>query len=172
MTTLNSFIKTNNIRPADAIVMKKKSFGMLDHYVIYLGVQNGRYQFVANYSDGVKLIPDYELVWFLGFLSPSAIDRFPGTEAGRYIALARAKSKIGEKAYHLISNNCQHFKNWVHYGIESSEQVESAGKAMMLGGLAMTAVGASNKNETLTWIGGITAFLGAVFTAIENDKRK
>jgi hypothetical protein len=35
----------------------------------------------------------------------------------------RAKSKLGEKGYNLIYNNCEHFVTWSRYGYERSEQV-------------------------------------------------
>ena len=56
--TLNQFIVSNNIKPADSIVMKKKLFGMLNHYVIYLGISDYKHVFIANYTKGVKIISD------------------------------------------------------------------------------------------------------------------
>lgn len=130
--TLNQFITSYNIRPADAIVMKKKLFGMADHYVIYLGIHEMKHVFVANYTKGVKVIPDHELQEFLQILEPTKIDPYPGPEAGRNAALNRAISKIGQRAYNLITNNCEHFKNYVHYGRHTSKQADNA-----IGGLAL-----------------------------------
>ena len=36
----------------------------------------------------------------------------------------RAESRIGEKEYNLISNNCEHFAIWCKTGISESYQVE------------------------------------------------
>lgn len=131
--TLNQFITYYNIRPADSIVMKKKLFGMVDHYVIYLGLSNDRrHIFVANYTKGVKVIPDQELREFLQILEPTKIDRFIGTENQRAAAVQRAISRIGERAYSYLTNNCEHFKNYVHYGRHTSKQVDNA-----MGGLAL-----------------------------------
>ena len=124
--TLNQFLTYNKIKPADAIVMKKKFFGMVDHYVIYLGVSNRNHVFVANYKDGVKLISDSEVREFLKFLNPTKIDRYPGPERLRHLAIDRAKMRIGEKSYNYVSNNCEHFKNWVHRGVHKSSQVDNA----------------------------------------------
>jgi Lecithin retinol acyltransferase len=36
----------------------------------------------------------------------------------------RARSRIGENDYRLLTNNCEHFCNWCLYGVNRSEQVE------------------------------------------------
>ncbi len=124
--TLNQFIVSNNIKPADSIVMKKKLFGMLNHYVIYLGISDYKHVFIANYTKGVKIIPDNELQEFLQILQPIKIDRFPGPDSHRPAAVKRALSRVGERAYSYVSNNCEHFKNWVHRGEHKSTQVDNA----------------------------------------------
>ena len=123
--TINQFIRRYAIQPADAVIMKKKLFGMVDHYVIYLGVYNHQHTFVANYIKGVKVIANHELNQFLQYLAPTNIDRFPGPEYDRQNAVKRAISRINEKAYDYLANNCEHFKNWVHKGEHRSEQVEN-----------------------------------------------
>lgn len=123
---LHQFITHYNIKPADAVVMKKKLFGMVDHYVIYLGISNQKHVFVANYTKGVKIIPDHELKEFLQILEPTKVDRFPGLESHRNAAVQRAMSRIGERAYNYVTNNCEHFKNWVHRGEHKSTQVNNA----------------------------------------------
>lgn len=140
--TLNQFITNYNIRPADSIVMKKKLFGMVDHYVIYLGLSNDRkHVFVANYTKGVKIIPDHELREFLQILEPTKIDRFRGTEYQRTVAVNRAFSRIGEKAYNYVTNNCEHFKNWVHRGEHKSAQVDKAIEGVAIGASIAAIVG-------------------------------
>ena len=45
----------------------------------------------------------------------------------RYLAqeiVQRARSRLGERAYRLLSNNCEHFCNWCISGQHRSEQVE------------------------------------------------
>lgn len=37
--------------------------------------------------------------------------------------IARARSRIGEKEYNLITNNCEHFAIWCKTGVEESDQV-------------------------------------------------
>jgi Lecithin retinol acyltransferase len=36
----------------------------------------------------------------------------------------RARSRLGENDYHLLTNNCEHFCNWCLNGISHSAQVE------------------------------------------------
>ena len=128
--TINQFINQNHLRPADAVIMKKKFFGMLDHYVIYLGIYRNnqtfinQHIFVANYTKGVRVISEEELSQFLQYLIPTDIDRFKGGEYERPNAVQRAWSRINEKAYNYLENNCEHFKNWVHNGEHRSEQAE------------------------------------------------
>jgi hypothetical protein len=40
-------------------------------------------------------------------------------------AIARARSRLGETAYRLFSNNCEHFCAWCLYGRSRSLQVEA-----------------------------------------------
>jgi hypothetical protein len=36
----------------------------------------------------------------------------------------RARSRIGENDYRLLTNNCEHFCNWCLYGVNRSAQVK------------------------------------------------
>lgn len=138
---LNQFITHYNIRPADAIVMRKKFMSMVDHFVIYVGVHNGIHQFVANHTKGVQFITYSELDNFLEKLQPTRLERFPGNEVQREKAIHRAVHRLGERDYRFFSNNCEHFKNWVHYGTHKSEQVEAAGQGLLFGLGAIAVVG-------------------------------
>lgn len=127
--TIFDFIIYNNVKSADAIILRKrKILGMVDHYAIFLGydTSSGDPLFVANYHDGVKIIPKFEINQLLAMLEPTDIDRFSGNEQQRTGAINRAMSRVGERAYNYFSNNCEHFKNWVHYGNNYSEQVQVA----------------------------------------------
>ena len=140
--TIDQFIRTFSIKQVDAIVMKKKMFGMLDHYVLYMGVRGGRHVFVANYTQGVREVSNEELAKFLQFLEPTKIERFEGNYLQRNQAIQRAWSRVGERAYDYLENNCEHFKNWVHNGIHRSEQAENfkAGSSVLLGTLALVGI--------------------------------
>ncbi len=51
-------------------------------------------------------------------------------------AVARAKSKLGERGYDLALNNCEHFAVWCKTGESSSTQVDSACKVVSAGAAA------------------------------------
>jgi hypothetical protein len=38
--------------------------------------------------------------------------------------LTRARSRLGENRYRLLSNNCEHFSEWSRYGVSRSAQVD------------------------------------------------
>ena len=58
---------------------------------------NGGSIYAAEYSDGFGYIPD--------------------------VVVERAKSRLGERDYNLLFNNCEHFTNWCKTGISDSKQI-------------------------------------------------
>ena len=59
----------------------------------------GKPVYVAEYTDGFAYIPD--------------------------VVVERAKSRLGEHDYNLLSNNCEHFACWCKTGISDSKQVRN-----------------------------------------------
>lgn len=55
--------------------------------------------YVAEYSEGFGYIPD--------------------------VVVERAKSRLGERDYNLLSNNCEHFTSWCKTGINDSKQIKN-----------------------------------------------
>jgi hypothetical protein len=55
--------------------------------------------YVAEYSEGFGYIPD--------------------------VVVERAKSRLGERDYNLLSNNCEHFTSWCKTGINDSKQIRN-----------------------------------------------
>ncbi|MEA5508247.1 lecithin retinol acyltransferase family protein [Crocosphaera sp. UHCC 0190] len=41
------------------------------------------------------------------------------------VVVSRAKSRLGEKKYNLLFNNCEHFATWCKTGMSYSKQIES-----------------------------------------------
>lgn len=109
-----------------------------------------------------------------------AIERFEGDIRARNKVIKKALSRLGEKAYNIIFNNCEHFKNWVLYGISSSKQVENVTTAMVVGGTAFTLIGfISNKKGLLK--AGLYILLiliicivvaGYFYERVQNDSEK
>lgn len=158
------FVINNNLRPADAILLKKKFMGMVNHYAVFLGrhSRTNRPVFAANYTGGVQTISDREANEFLQTLVPEKIDRFRGSSTQRQNAVQRAISMIGKKGYNLITYNCEHYKNFIQFNRKYSEQVDVAGKsAMVLGGAAAIA-GLASENNKVTAAGLILLALGGL----------
>jgi hypothetical protein len=78
----------------------------------------------------------------------------PDRRAGEDI-VRRARSRLGERRYHLLRNNCEHFCNWCQLGESRSEQVE----ALMKPALLLTGILQALRRELvvglLRWRGGI-----------------
>lgn len=170
--SIEQFLKAYGVMPADAIVVKKEYFGILDHYVIYLGKDGkNEHKFIANYVHGIKFISVYELIRFLETYVPVRINRFLGNEFQRVYAVKRALSRLNEKTYHLLLNNCEHFANWVQNGKPTSKQVEDFGKLLALigGGIGLT--GLASKNQGTTLIGTLIASLGLILIGLSVDDK-
>lgn len=138
MNIIEQVIYQNRLQPADVIVLKKKFFGMLDHFAIYIG--RNRYNqplFAANYTRGTRLVSQNELAEFLQTLEPQRIERFTGTEQQRRAAIRRAESRLGKNDYSYLSNNCEHYKNFVQTGVHRSEQAENFQNGVMVGGVML-----------------------------------
>jgi Lecithin retinol acyltransferase len=168
---LQNLISENNLKQADAIVLRKKILGMVDHYAIFLGYRGSYPVFVANYKNGVKEVSIEDMREILQTLQPTSIERFNGTEPQRQLALNRAMSRIGETAYNYIANNCEHFKNWVHTGEHRSEQVKTAGK-ISIGIATGTAIySIVNKSPKAGAIAVGLLLLGALLKNVAEDQK-
>lgn len=163
---VNIFISTYRVKPADAVVLTKKFFGMVDHFVVYIGIRNAEHQFVANFIEGVRVIPRKDIDKWLSTYVPTDVDRFPGPEHTRGEALKRAMSKIGESAYNYIANNCEHFKNFVHHGIATSSQVTKAGVAVAVGGAGVALLGLGKKHTGMAVWGLLILLIGVLVAAL------
>lgn len=169
--TIEQFITTYNIKPADAVVVKKENFGILDHYVIYLGKDNfGEHKFIANYTKGIQFIKPVELVSFLKSYVPVRLNRFIGNELQRVAAVSRALTRLNEQAYNLILNNCEHFANWVQKGLPKSEQVEDVGKALAITGAGIGLIALASKDEKIATVGLLTAALGLLAIGLSDQR--
>ncbi len=67
--------------------------------------------------------------------------------------MSRAESRIGDKEYHLVVNNCEHFATWCCTGRSSSQQVRGAGSLTPHGAIAGSTVAATT---------GVVGAMGAV----------
>jgi hypothetical protein len=94
-----------------------------NHHGVYVG--RGR---VIHYS-GLSGF------WQCGPVEEVSLSRFIDARPVRIVAhpesrfspseiVQRARSRLGENAYRLLTNNCEHFCNWCICGISRSAQVE------------------------------------------------
>lgn len=166
---IDNFVKVNQLRPADAIVVKKEFFGILDHYVIYLGYDNVNHKhvFIANYLKGIQILKLGELAMFLAKYLPVRINRFIGSEQQRTEAVQRALKRKDENSYHLILHNCEHFKNYVHHGVESSDQIKNWGNGLIAAGAATGLAGAAAKKDGAVVAGVLMAGVGLILRSLE-----
>lgn len=157
MIHLDTFIARNNLQPADAIVVKKQPFKLLDHYLVYLGIDAYGHVFIANYTQGTRILRESDLAQFLPDFVPSRIVRFVGNYIQRNAAVQRALSRRDQSSYHLIVNNCEHFSTYVQTGKGESSQVRAISSGLVLTGL-ITASAA--KQEETKAIGFLAATIG------------
>lgn len=95
-----------------------------DHHGIYVG--NGRVVHYAGLCRSLHRGPVEETT-IQCFASGHELAVMPNPMA-RYVGVdvvRRARSRLGENRYRLLSNNCEHFCNWCLYGQSRSEQVEA-----------------------------------------------
>lgn len=172
MKKIAELISRHNLVIIDAIVLKKRFIGMVDHYVLFGGYDEyNQPVFVANYKTGVQVVSNQDMVKYLSILEPERVIYFKGNEHQREQAIQRAKSRIGERAYDYLANNCEHFVTWVHTGKHNSKQVAGVGVGLMAVG-AITAIGgASKKSDTAVVVGFGALLLGALLKFGFNDDK-
>lgn len=127
----SNFIKKHNLKPGDRIIVPKSDWDVVQHHVIYRGVDYAGRHIISENKDaiGVRRIYLYDLISTSSKIT--SINPFKGTEYERQLALKRADEKLGEK-YILFSFNCEHYCDYVQHGKSSSKQVEYFRNASLL----------------------------------------
>lgn len=138
-----ALIKKHRLRPADVVVVKKAIFGLLDHYMVFMGNdRNGNPWFMANMEEGVKWVSPEKLNSYEGSFKIDRIRRFKGSQAARQKAISRAENLEG-KRYSAWRFNCEHFANYVQEAKAYSQQASNArniGGGLALGLLAVALI--------------------------------
>lgn len=105
--------------PGDVLVRNKSTFGIIDHYGLYVGYG----KVIDNHPErGVCLI---SVESFLSGRKLVRIARFEGNPNERNQVVQRANSMLGLN-YHLTDFNCEHFVNEVWGAGRSSQQLATA----------------------------------------------
>lgn len=174
MKKVNELISRHKLRIIDAIVLRKRFIGMVDHYVLFVGYNKEHEPvFLANYKTGVQFVPHTDMVKYLDMLEPEKIIPFKGNDIERSQAIERAKSRIGERAYDYFANNCEHFVTWVHTGKHNSKQVADVGVGLIAAGAVVAIGGATKKSDAAVALGFGALLLGALlkFGFNDNDEK-
>lgn len=146
---IQTLIRKYNLKVADVVVLVSPGTSFPKHYAFYMGIYKGRHSFLANTAEGVRVICGKELEKFMNQYEVLEVETYCTTDRQRYLVIRRAMSRLGESEYHLIFNNCEHFKNWVLEGNSRSDQVRKVAAGLFITGLTMTAVGYATKKKGL-----------------------
>ena len=95
------------------------------HHGIYVGQGNVVHYGALVYDIIRKPVEEVTLESFAGN-RPVFVVQHEELPYGVEEIVARARSRIGENQYRLLSNNCEHFVEWCLYGVHRSFQVERA----------------------------------------------
>lgn len=97
------------------------------HHGIYVG--NERVVHYSGLSKGLNLgtVEDVTLNEFRQNRN-FQVKPHPNCTFSPQVIVQRAKSRLSEKEYNLVFNNCEHFVNWCIYNVSASEQVITVGK--------------------------------------------
>jgi hypothetical protein len=145
----------NKLRPGDAVELICPVVGFPKHYTVFMGTRKGSPEFIANMTEGVRLVRDQELQNFLVKYEVTKIERFEGNDFDRKSVVRKALSRLGEKAYSFVFNNCEHFKNWVLYGEPKSHQVAKISTFVALTGVGFLVAGLISDKKSLQKVGSI-----------------
>jgi hypothetical protein len=118
--------------PGSRLIVRRRAYF---HHGIYMG--NGRVIHYAGWLRGTRgLVEEVTLQEFTRG-HPYRIGRMPPDRRAGEDIVRRARSRLGERRYNLLRNNCEHFCNWCQLGECRSEQVEALVKpALLLVGIA------------------------------------
>ncbi len=106
-----------------------RQHGLFHHHGIDLG--DGT---IAHYLEGREILRS-SLAEFCRGQEVSIVSH--QNSSSKRITLQRAMSRIGEKSYNLLFNNCEHFANWCKTGRHRSHQLEKFLNKSSLGALAI-----------------------------------
>ena len=104
--------------PGAHLVSPRRTF---DHHGIYAG--EGRVIQYTGFKGWLRVRP-VEEVSLAEFSRGHGFTIQPGGRFSPEETLARARSRLGENLYRLLSNNCEHFARWCVSGASRSFQVE------------------------------------------------
>lgn len=97
-------------------------------------VKDSKYYFVVWFDKGIP----YKIQNATTFLFNGTLDYYkdglPKQKRNTFSAdetIERARSRVGETSYNLITNNCEHFAMWCKTGVSESSQVKNIVRAAL-----------------------------------------
>jgi hypothetical protein len=113
--------------PGTQLIVRHRAYF---HHGIYVG--RGRVIHYAGWFHSARgLVEEVNLEQFTEG-RPYSIGRTPADRRRGAQIVRRARSRLGERSYHLLRNNCEHFCNWCQLGQCRSEQVEALSRVELL----------------------------------------
>lgn len=100
------------------------------------GIYCGQGMVIAKTQDGVK---EYTLEQFAEGALIKTVNYKGDLPFSRGEIVERARSRLGERHYNLLNDNCEHFATWCSIGVKNSSQVKKAG-FIAAGGVAAATI--------------------------------
>jgi hypothetical protein len=146
-----SMSKLNQFKPGQHL---KVSSGLYSHHGIYVG--KGRVVHYAGKSNGLfddscSFVQETALAQFAGQRTVYRVSE-PDAKFAADEIVRRAKSRLGENRYSVITNNCEHFVSWCIHGEHSSEQVQRAGVVVAAAAASAGAVRVYRASKTTSTV--------------------
>jgi len=127
------------INPGDILCVNR---GLYKHYGIYIGNSKVVHYAASDGDFGINVsvhkttLRKFEDGGVAQVVKLSGIGK-PAKQFSPEETVRRAQSRIGEKNYNLLFNNCEHFALWCKTGMNKSGQVEKAAGTVILVGAAI-----------------------------------
>lgn len=101
-----------------------RNFGQLDGVYKHYGIDCGDGT-VIHYRKPSEIVEQTSLATFSRGNPTYIAECSKGFAYVPDVVVARAKSRLGENNYNLLSNNCEHFACWCKTGISDSKQIRN-----------------------------------------------
>jgi Lecithin retinol acyltransferase len=112
-------VRTGSLEPGTELIVDRLAYR---HHGIYVGEG-----LVIHYAGWIRhprgLIEIIPLGDFAG-RHPVRIGRVPAESPYGENIVRRARSRLGERRYDVLNNNCEHFCNWCQVGERRSTQID------------------------------------------------
>jgi Lecithin retinol acyltransferase len=114
-----------SLAPGTQLIVERHGYR---HHGIYVG--SGRViHYAGRFRYPLGLIEEVSIASFIGG-RPLRIGRVPGGPVHGEDVVSRARSRLGERGYNLLTNNCEHFVNWCQLGEQRSPQIDSLARPL------------------------------------------